>query len=308
MNKKFKLIIMTVLFSLLITCSRVNATVTTYDRTPSNNYGISDNRISVTSSNKNNILNTPYVDAEDRVYDFAELLTASEETALYRALTDFEEDYEMDMVIVTIDDNPFYYAETFADDFFDYNDFGRNSSRDGILFLIDMDTREMYISTSGTAQLMYDDARIDKILDYTYDEISDQDYYGCASQFVTQSAKFASMGIPSSNKGARVDENGEYIYDPDVPFPIFAVLIISIIVALIFFGAGTAKHKTIRKATQARAYLVKDSFQLISQEDRFISTHTSKVYDPPSSSSSGGGSSTHHSSSGRSHGGGGRHF
>ena len=71
------------------------------------------------------------------------------------------------------------------------------------------------------------------------------------------------------------------------------------------------KHKTIKKATQAKQYLVNGSFKLTEKEDRFVTSHTTKHYNPPSSSrsgGSGGGSSTHFSSSGSSHGGGGRSF
>jgi len=69
--------------------------------------------------------------------------------------------------------------------------------------------------------------------------------------------------------------------------------------------------KKIGKVWQSKFFrnyviLIRNSINLIKKEDRFINSHTTKVYDPPSSSSRG--SSTHSSSSGRSHGGGGRSF
>jgi len=67
------------------------------------------------------------------------------------------------------------------------------------------------------------------------------------------------------------------------------------------------KHKTIRKATTAWAYMHRPTITY--RDDTFLTTNTVKTYIPPaSSSSSSGGSSVHSSSSGRSHGGGGRRF
>jgi len=246
----------------------------------------------------------PKVDETKKVYDFADLFTSSEESSLYYEITDFISKSNLDMAVVTINDNSRCSAMNYADDFYDYNDFGI----DGLLFLIDMDTREMWISTTGNAILMYDDARIDNILDAAYLEISNKDYYECASKFVEKSEYYYNLGIPSSNKNASIDENGDYIYNSGVSDSdmIFPLLIFSIIVALIVVFIMKGRHKTIRKATTAWAYMHNPSITY--REDTFLTTFTNRTYSPRSTSSSGGGSSTHRSSSGRSHGGGGRRF
>ena len=286
------------------------ASTTTYERTPDNLQVASD--IEVTPSNLNSILTTPKVNEEEKIYDFADLFTDSEEELLYEKVTSFISQTDLDMAIVTIDDNPKYYAEYYADDFYDYNYFGKGSKHDGLLFLIDMDTREMYISTCGQALLMYDDYRIERILDATYDKIVDGDYYGCAESFVNSALYWFNSGIPSSNMGYYIDENGKPARDPNYKAPVFTgtsltvIGIIALIIALIVTGVKKSKHTTIKKATTATEYM--KSKNLTKKLDNFLTTHTSSVYIPPSSSSSGGGSSYHRSSSGRSHGGGGRHF
>jgi len=250
----------------------------------------------------------PKVDETKKVYDFADLFTNSEESLLYYEITDFISKSNLDMAVVTINNNPRYSAMKYADDFYDYNNFGIGATNDGLLFLIDMDTREMWISTTGNAILMYDDARIDNILDAAYLEISNKDYYECASKFVEKSEYYYNLGIPSSNKNASIDENGDYIYNSGVSDSdmIFPLLIFSIIVALIVVFIMKGRHKTIRKATTAWAYMHNPSITY--REDTFLTTFTNRTYSPRSTSSSGGGSSTHRSSSGRSHGGGGRRF
>lgn len=305
--KKLKKYFVLVLMMTVIFNTSVFASTNTYTRTE-NDLKINSS-IKVTESVKKAALATPKVDASEKVYDFAGLLTDSEELNLYNKIMTFINTYNMDMAVVTINTNSKASAMAYADDFYDYNDFGLGSTFDGLLFLIDMDNREMWISTTGEAIIMYDDYRIDKILDETYNYISSKKYYKCAEAFVEKASTYASSGTPSSNSNYKIDENGNYVrINSKNTFPIFGILAFSLIVSSIFIGISCSRHKTIKKATQAKHYLVKDSFKLTENEDRFITTHTSKVYDPPSSSRSGGGSSTHHSSSGRSHGGGGRKF
>lgn len=254
---------------------------------------------------------TPKVDASEKVYDFAELFSDSEEKEIYNDIIEFTNTYNLDAVVVTINYNNKSSAMAYADDFYDYNNFGVGSTHDGILFLIDMDNREMWMSTTGTAQLIYDDYRIDKILDATYDKIANKDYYGCASEFVKESSYYAKLGIPSTNKNAYIDENGDYhvknnytsVHSANFTLAFIVAGIITLVFMLIVFS----KHKMIRKATEAKQYL--ENFRISNRRDIFLYTHTAKTYIPPSdSSSSGGGSSTHRSSSGTSHGGGGRSF
>ena len=307
MNKNIKKII-AVFFSFVIIGCNVFASTNTYDREEEEHYGVKN--YSVTSSNKNNVMNTPYVNENEKIYDFAELLTDEEEEEIAYLIYDFIEEYNMDMAVVTIDDSDFRTSEEYADDFFDYNNFGTNKTLDGILFLIDMDNRKMWISTHGEAIRMYNDDRIESILDTTYSYISKQDYYNCAKGFVEDASYYASKGVQGKNVNSHIDEKtGDIVYE--IKFGLEHILFGAIgsgIATLLFILIANSKHKVIRKATQAKQYIVKDSINITQREDRFISTYTSKVYDPPSDSSSGGGSSTHSSSSGSSHGGGGRSF
>lgn len=247
----------------------------------------------------------PIVDNSTKVYDFADLLSTTEEDSLYNSIVEFIQTYNLDMAVVTINHN-FTSAMRYADDFYDYNGFGVGSTNDGLLFLIDMDNSEMYITTTGTAQLVYDDYRINKILDATYAEIINQDYYGCAGEFVRLSQDYASLGIPDSNKYADIDEYGDYYVTNNKSVSFEVAFVIAGIITLIFMIISLSKHRMIKKASEAKHYL--KNIRITNRVDNFLHTHTSKVYIPPANTSSGGGSSTHHSSSGRSHGGGGRRF
>lgn len=307
---KFKNVIFIIIlsFCFLLSVDIYASDVKTYERTETN-LRIRES-IKVTSSNKNIILKTPSVDASKKVYDFAELLSDEEETKLYNNIQTFIEKYDMDMVIATIDDNNKSSSRDWADDFYDYNDFGIGTNYDGLLFLIDMDNRKMWISTTGHAILVYSDTRIDDILDDTYDYISKKNYYMCANAFITSASNYAKKGVASSNSNYEIDENGKYVRKDEGDLFTFlpVAIIISGIGTFVFILVAVSKHKTIAKATKASQYVVKNSLNLSAKDDRFLKTYTSKTYSPQSSDSDSGGSSTHSSSSGSDHGGGGRSF
>ena len=306
MKRKFGLLFLIFAFFIPV---YVNASIITYDRDIDTLSVPSD--IKVTDSNKTAIINTPLVDSKEKIYDYADLFTDFEEEDLYNKTLEFISSYNIDLIIVTIDHNNKSDSENYAADFFDYNEFGINKSRDGILYLIDMENRYVYVYTSGKAILYLDDDRIDTIVDISYDYLHYGNYYDGALSFLDKSNEFINDGIPSSNSNYTIDENGNYVIVKKKSVNFFistiAAFIISTVIVLIF----KSKHKGIHLATNADIYLDSSRTKEIVKNDRFISSHTSKVPIPRntgSGGSSGGGSSIRVGSSGRSHGGGGRHF
>lgn len=299
-----KKILNLLLISFIFIISPVYASTNTYERTE-DNYRV-DSWVNVTDSNRNIILTTPSVDESEKVYDFANLLDENEEKLILNSINEFISKYDMDMVIVTIDSNPRYSAQKFSDDFYDYNFFGKNKTRDGVLFLIDMDTRNFYISTTGEAIRLYNDYRINAILDYVEPYIKDENYYEAVSSFIQKSAYYANSGIPSGNVNSYINEKGDIVYYKKINY--FFSVVGSLIITAIVIAILVNKNKMIKKATNANLYFNKDLAKITEKNDKFLTTHTTSVSLSSSSGGSGSGSSTHSSSSGSSHGGGGRSF
>lgn len=300
--KKIRYFLLTII--LFVFCIiPVYASTNTFTRTEDNLLISSD--ITVTSQNLDNILNTPAIDASEKIYDFADLLTPSEEEKIYQQVNQFINKTNFDLAIVTINDNNKLSAMEYADDFYDYNDFGTDAEYSGILFLIDMDTREIYMSTTGKAIAMYSDSRIDMTLDAIYEEFSERHYMQGITKFVTIIENYDTMGLPS-NKDSKyaISETGEIYRE----FPWLIVFGAPLAITIIVIGIMIHKNKLVRVATSSREYLDKDSLKMRVVSDRLISTNTVAVPLSTSSSSGGGGSSHHSGSSGRSHGGGGHRF
>lgn len=242
-----------------------------------------------------------------KVYDYAGILTLEEETKLKENINNYITDFNMDMAVVTVNHHEKESTMEYANDFYDYNNFGIGSTKDGLIFVIDFTFgyTDIYISTSGEAIRMYDDLRIDSILDSI--AIHKGNYYKMCETFINESYNFAKKGIPNSNEDTEIDENGNIVAVKK--FPILQIIIADSLITIIVMLILVNKHKMVRKSVNANYYIDKSSLKITKRSDQFLTTHTSSVRINTDSSGSGyrvGGSSTHISSSGRSHGGGGR--
>lgn len=244
-------------------------------------------------------------DTSQKIYDYGDLLTDSEESYLKGLIDEYIKKYNYDMVIVT--KKNYNASDTammnYADDFYDYNHFGIGSTKDGILLFLNVDSLGpvVWMSTTGNAILMYDDARISSMKS-AMSSVKNNGNKAIVEAFINKASNYAESGIPASNKHAYIDENGEY--QVKKTYPVFRNIMISIVGATIILLILIFKNKTVKKATFATEYLDKQSINIYNRRDVFINTHTSRVR-IESSSGGGGGSSTHHGSSGTSHGGGG---
>lgn len=273
----------------------VFASTNTKDRTSENNYLV-DDWVTIDRYNYDNILGTPAIDASEKVYDFADLFSVNEEKELYKQINEYIDSYDMDLVVVTISENNKHSSMVYADDFYDYNYF----KDDGVLFLVDMQYREIYISTSGSAIDMYNDYRINGVLDRIYKYMTDEKYYDGLSNGIKTISEYADNGLPT---------NVAFLDTMTLGNQVLYSMIVALVITIITIFILITKNKLVRPATTAREYLNKDSIKVNDMGDILVSSNTTRHKIEHNSSSGGsGGSSRHIGSSGRSHGGGGRRF
>jgi uncharacterized protein len=258
--------------------------------------------ITVTEENKDNILNTPSVNEEEKIYDFADLYTDEEEKNLYSAVYDYTQRRNLDLVIVTINDN-FESTQEYADDFYDYNNFGYGTDRDGLLFLVDMENRYVYISATGGAMSLYPDVECNMITEQVYTYFSDQNYYDGTYQMIKTLDTYYEISYNDSNideyKYNTADVNYLYVF-------IFATVctIIGIVILI-------KRNDLVKVATTSEEYYDKGSIGVHRIKDVVIGHHVTKHAIQRDTGSHGGGFSGgggHISSSGSSHTGGGHKF
>lgn len=255
--------------------------------------------------------------ADQYVFDNAGLWDGEQNGQLEEMAASLSQKIKMETVIVTINDAEGKSATAYADDYYDEGGFGTGSDHSGALFLIDMDNREIYISTTGKMIRYLTDERIERILDDAYDQVAEGNYADGAKVFLKDVEHYVDKGIVA----------GQYNYDTETGkisvyrritwlealIAVVAAAVIAFIPCKSVINGYGMKKKRKQALNYYMAYRSECNFNFRVSNDYLINQFVTKTKIPRntgggSGGSSSGRSSTHSSSSGRSHGGGGRSF
>ena len=217
--------------------------------------------VEVTAENKERILKTPSIDANAKIYDFADLLTEDEKSKIYNQASDFINNTGLDIAIVTLDELNGKTISEYAYDFYDYNDFKDR----GVTFFINVSgpKTSIYMSTNGAsgteARVAYPDNVISKILEYVYEKkIQKKDYFGACQMFIKLTDGFFYEKYGDQKVG-------EMDLEVKGPFPFTEISIISVILTFIIVGLVITKYQkttrhvdmTVKKAINETSMIVK---------------------------------------------------
>lgn len=286
----------------------VDASTLSYPREEASNYGV-NKKWNIHEGNINNVMKTPLVDASEKIYDYADIITDNEEEKLYDSIMDFRKKYNTEVVILTVKES--YYSdsknEELASDFYDYNDFGLDFPKyDGILIYRNAYEADPYydIYTFGDAQLYFDSYRYDQVLDDVYNDLHVGNYYQGFTMFLDYFNDYYEKGI--AKKNYYVDDMG-YLQEKFVP-PFISAFIFSGVVTAIVVIILIRKNKMIVQATNADIYLDMSSVNYRRRDNIFVNSRTTSYTVSSSSGGHSGGGGSHSGSSGGGHSsGGGRH-
>lgn len=248
-------------------------------------------------------------DTQERVFDYADVLTADQEEALRAVIAEQEKRTACDIVLVTLNESladyaaayeeelgyltPDRYTMVYADNFYDEHKFGYDRPYgDGVL-LLDNWYREAdggvysWLSTCGRAEDRFSSSMIDSLLTEALAN-ADQDPYGAYVKYVNLFAEMmtGSGGIPD--------------------IPVFAPLVLAVLGTVLFVESALRNHRG-SKTVNLTTYVEGGKPELKRQEDIFLrKTVTKRHIERNTGSGGGGGGGGHHTSSrGVSHGGGG---
>lgn len=241
-----------------------------------------------------------FVDEYYRMQDLAGVLTEEEAGEVQNLLDEMSVNLKFDMVIVTVDNLEGYTIQDYADDWYDYCEFGYGSNKDGALLLISMEERDWYISTCGYGITAFTDAGITYIGEQMGDDLSAGNYAEAFRIFV----RYGNQFVTQARDGDPFDKS-------DLPKkPLSAIwiaisLAIGFGVAKIIVGFMKSQLKTVRAQAAASSYVREGSMNVTESRDLFLYHKIDRTEKSKNNSS---GSSTHKSSSGTRHGGGGGKF
>lgn len=271
---------------------------------------------------------------EQKVYDFAGILSDQEEEQLKEQALQYADKVELDFVIVTTDDKAGKTARQYVEDFYEEKGFGYEYDYgSSVILLIDMEDREARIATEGIAIQYLDDTIIENILDAVFEYLPKGDYYNSGLAFLTSAASYAQDYISDPVNQDKIEhwkEEGysdysEYYADhyksggkyysgsgdgnafTYLKNPVICV-VFGMILAAVFLIIQKVRAKT-RMTVNGSTYMDKNQIHFNDRQDIYLGTTTVKrVIEKKSSGGGGSGGSFHMGSGGHSHGGGGRKF
>lgn len=246
---------------------------------------------------------------EERVFDYAGVLTDAEEEKLRKLIAKRERQTGCDIVLVTLNESLKEYARSYqnyvsydkfvmvyADNFYDEHNFGYDEAHGNGVLLLDNLYREddgwaySWLCTTGKAEEKYSSRMIDHLLEKSYRWSKLSSYYGYKA-YVNQFYH---------------DMNGFGLVRVNFSVPV--LFVVSLVGAILFVISNNGK-KTGEKTTTARTYVKNGKAKMNRKEDRFINKtvvqHRIQTNSGGSGSGGGGGGGHHVSSGGVSHGGGG---
>lgn len=258
--------------------------------------------------------------------DSANLFDESQETEINSSLFEFFLETSYSAAVITTDYAEGKTSQSYADDYYDNLVISEGWTQNGILFLIDMDNREVCISTMGECISVYSDS-IDYIIDCGYDELVNGFYSDCIILMIDAAYECA-LNDNDDYYGNYYDADyyGGYYVDNDYNSGIITdskqssdfdlgnvgiCIIISLVIAAVSVFAVKSGYKNTGKGDEFDADDL--ILNLTASNDNVISRNVITTRVPRNNNHNrpggvSGGGVSHRSSGGFSHGGGSRKF
>ena len=248
-----------------------------------------------------------FADLYYRLNDSAEVLTEDEDSELEASLEELSVRQSFDVTIATIDSlesEGYTSMEEYADDLYDYCQFGYGADRDGVLLLVSTGDRKWHISTCGYGITAFTDAGIQYLGEQMTPFMADGDYAGAFRTFVQWSDTY----IDAARAGHPYDVNN-LPREPLSPMYLVLALGIGLVLAWVVVSVMKSQLRSVAFQENAASYVREGSMNLTNSRELFLYRDVQRTeHVEAKDSDSSGGSSTHTSSSGTTHGGGGGSF
>lgn len=251
---------------------------------------------------------------ENEVQDYANLFSEDEIFQIESAASFYTASTEISLAILTTDDTQGLTSEQYANDYIDNLIDYESWNESSMLFLIDMDNRNVWVSTTGRAEDIYYD--VDSIIDGGYDYLVNGEYAQCILGMI-EAAEDETYFFGDESEIFEEDyvyfpeDTYDYEYETDNSADISDILIY-IIVGIGIGGISVlvvkSRYKNFGKGDE---FDTDDVFlELTGSDDTVISRNVITTKIPRNNNHHRGGAGGSRPSGGgaRSHGGGGRSF
>ena len=215
------------------------------------------------------------------VRDGAGMLSSSEEDALDKEISDFEQKWGIDLFIVTV-------TTIGSKNMSEYAKVAYRGGPDGILLLVkyveDGDDNEFFIETFGKGSYAINAYGVRYIEDEIQPDLADGDFADAFEEFIYLADDF----VREANDGEPYSASNPRRTSGDIALTFGIIVVISLAAGLATVSVMKYKMNNARPQKLAHEYVKKGSFNLRVRRDLFLYSTTSRT--PRSNSSSSGGS------------------
>ena len=247
-----------------------------------------------------------FADLYYRMNDSAGVLTEDEDNEPEDALEELSLRQSFDVTIATIESLEsvdYDSMEAYADELYDFCQFGYGPEMDGVL-LVSVGDRKWHISTCGYGITAFTDAGIQYLGQQMTPFMADGDYAGAFRTFVQWSDTY----IDAARAGHPYDVNN-LPREPLSLMYLFLALGIGLVLAWVVVSVMKSQLRSVAFQENAASYVREGSMNLTNSRELFLYRNVQRTkHVEERDSDSSGGSSTPTSSSGTTHGGGGGSF
>ncbi len=258
-----------------------------------------------------------FADEAERVFDEAGILSDSDIDELQNRIERFRSDYDIDVVIWTVNQEGLSYDSlmTYTDDWYDDGIDHRGFGEDGLLVFLNMcddeDGRDYWLNGCEKGATLFDTYFFECVEHKTnfISNLKSADYADAFLEVIELADEFAKQA-----------ETGEP-YSEDNPYKkkmgVLAMIVTTVVEFFVSLGIGSgyagslaSKMNNAIPKHDAKDYIVMDKSNINNLGETFLYSNVTrtKIVESTGSRSGGGGSSIHMSSGGHSHSGGGGHF
>lgn len=248
-------------------------------------------------------LAVPALAAGDWVTDEAGLLTDQQISQLSQRAAALAQSSGVGVYIRTVDDYADYGftdVETASYTLYHNDSLGVGDGRDGVLLLLSVSNRKYAAFVYGDkAELLFPDSALQQLEDGFLDDFRNDDWYEGFCDYIDGCAGLLSgESYTGSGSDYAYSPGHDADIDPGFSAPsllrnLGIALVISCVIALIVCLILKAKMRSVRRQTEARAYVTPEGLHLTRRDDIYTHTTTTrrKIERDNDQHSGGGGSS-----------------
>ena len=232
-----------------------------------------------------------------RIDDQAQLLGGSI-PALQQQAQELANKTKAGVFVVTTDNNsqtPHDFSENYLADKI-------GAGNNGIVLLVDMGQRQVYIWATGNLKYYMTKSRINSILDVVQPQLTDGNFAQAIRDFYSQVEHFYSQGIPGNRAYTVNPETGEVTFHRSIqPVNVLIAAVVALVTAAAFAILIISRYQLKIGAKWRYAYQENGKLKLTTQQDILTNTFvtTRRIPRNNNSSGSGGGSFSGGSGGGR---------